>query len=213
MISTAPHVHAVTVEDDLVILDLNTDAYLCLPQLAAHLVHQGQGLWSGDAPDLELGLIATGLFQASHQTSAPQPSSRPRRTSRTYSHGDPVARFDAPFLTAAIRHFGRIHGRPLKRLIEQSPRVPLRPDDAGIAMAQARLFDRWMPWLPGQGQCVYRAYLLRACLAAQGLGSTWIFGVRTWPFSAHCWLQIGDVLLDDDLDRVGLYTPILAVGP
>lgn len=132
---------------------------------------------------------------------------------RTYSHGDPVARFDAPFLAAAIRHFGRIHGRPLKRLIEQSPSVPLRPDDAGSAMAQARLFDRWMPWLPGQGQCVYRAYLLRACLAAQGLGSTWIFGVRTWPFSAHCWLQIGDVLLDDDLDRVGLYTPILAVGP
>ncbi|WP_312062938.1 lasso peptide biosynthesis B2 protein [Brevundimonas sp.] len=49
-------------------------------------------------------------------------------------------------------------------------------------------------------------------LASRGRGATWVFGVRTWPFSAHCWLQVGDVLLDDDLDRVALYTPIMAVG-
>lgn len=212
MISTIPHIHAVSVEDDLVILDLNTDAYLCLPQLAAHLTDEGRGLWSGCAPDLETGLIATGLFRAASEPSGVQPPPRPSRTSRTYRHSDPVVRCDVTLLTSVIRHAGRIHGRPLKRLIEQSPCVPLRPDDAGNAMAQARLFDHWMPWLPGQGQCVYRAYLLRAFLAARGRGSTWVFGVRTWPFSAHCWLQIDDVLLDDDLDRVGLYTPILAVG-
>ena len=41
--------------------------------------------------------------------------------------------------------------------------------------------------------------------------AVWVFGVRTWPFSAHCWLQIGDAVLDDDPERVGIYPPILAV--
>lgn len=110
------------------------------------------------------------------------------------------------------REAWRIHGRPLKALIARSPSLPLRYDQVAAAMAEARLFDRWMPWIPGQGQCLYRAYLLRAFLASRGRGSTWVFGVRTWPFSAHCWLQIGDVLLDDDPDRVALYAPIMTVG-
>jgi hypothetical protein len=36
-----------------------------------------------------------------------------------------------------------------------------------------------------------------------------VFGVRTWPFHAHCWLQCDDVVLDDQADRVAAYAPIL----
>lgn len=39
----------------------------------------------------------------------------------------------------------------------------------------------------------------------------WVFGVRTWPFAAHCWIQIGDLVVGDVLDRVRGYTPIRAV--
>jgi hypothetical protein len=28
---------------------------------------------------------------------------------------------------------------------------------------------------------------------------------------AHCWLQVGDMALDDDLERLAAYHPILAV--
>ncbi len=77
---------------------------------------------------------------------------------------------------------------------------------------QTALFARWLPWVPSQGACLYRASFLRRFLAASGLTADWVFGVTTWPFSAHCWLQAGDLLLDDDLDRVATYTPLMVVA-
>lgn len=36
-----------------------------------------------------------------------------------------------------------------------------------------------------------------------------IFGVRRDPFAAHCWLQAGDIVLNDALDNVTAFRPIL----
>ena len=44
----------------------------------------------------------------------------------------------------------------------------------------------------------------------EGIATQWLFGVRTWPFAAHCWLQIGNLVVGDRLERVRFYTPILA---
>lgn len=53
-------------------------------------------------------------------------------------------------------------------------------------------------------------YLLRRLLRSEGYSPLWIFGVRTWPFGAHCWLQVDDLVIGDTLDRVRFYTPIMA---
>lgn len=212
MISPAPSIHIAAIEDDLVALDLETDAYFCLPGLAQHLVAEGDGHWTASNAVIENGLLETGLFQSvvSHP---PAPAFAPTvRTSRRYEGRGSGSMAGVTLAAIMVLEAWRIQGHALKTLIARSPSMPLRHDQADEAMADARLFDHWMPWVPRQGQCLYRAYLLRAFLAARGRGSTWVFGVRTWPFSAHCWLQVGDVLLDDDLDRIALYTPILAVG-
>ncbi|MEN5113242.1 lasso peptide biosynthesis B2 protein [Brevundimonas diminuta] len=212
MISPAPSIHIASIEDDLVALDLENDAYFCLPGLAQHLVAEGDGRWTAANAVIANGLLETGLFQSA-VSRPPMPAVTPTvRTSRLYE-GRGSGKLAGMTLAAIMaREAWRIHGHALKVLLARSPNLPLRHDQVAEAMADARLFDRWMPWVPGQGQCLYRAYLLRAFLASRGRGATWMFGVRTWPFSAHCWLQVGDVLLDDDLDRVGLYTPIMAVG-
>ncbi|WP_433933398.1 lasso peptide biosynthesis B2 protein [Brevundimonas diminuta] len=212
MISPAPSIHVTTIEDDLVALDLENDAYFCLPGLGRHLVGAGDGQWTASNAVIRNGLLETGLFQT-----AASPPHRPAlpaaaRTSRRYEGRGSGSMANATLAAIMAIEGWRIHGRSLKALIRRSPNLSLRHDQTAEAMADARLFDRWMPWVPGQGQCLYRAYLLRAFLASRGRGATWVFGVRTWPFSAHCWLQVGDVLLDDDLDRVALYTPIMAVG-
>jgi hypothetical protein len=31
------------------------------------------------------------------------------------------------------------------------------------------------------------------------------------PFGAHCWLQERDYLLNDAVERVGMYTPIMVI--
>ncbi|MGX1693463.1 lasso peptide biosynthesis B2 protein [Brevundimonas naejangsanensis] len=212
MISPAPSIHLASIEDDLVALDLENDAYFCLPGLGRHLIDAGDGQWTASNAVIADGLLETGLFQTA-VSRPPRPALPPAaRTSRRYEGPGPGSMAGVTLATIIAVEAWRIHGRSLKALIARSPNLSLRHDQAVEAMADARLFDRWMPWVPGQGQCLYRAYLLRAFLASRGRGATWIFGVRTWPFSAHCWLQVGDVLLDDDLDRVALYTPIMAVG-
>lgn len=210
MLRPAPDIHIVLIEDDLVALDVENDAYFCLPQVAPFLAADGCGGWTPSSPEIAAGLLETGLFRSDGSGAKAPRALCVSRTSRT---AGPVARTGRlTLITIFAREAWRVHRRPLKTLIARSPDLPLCPDEPEAAIADARLFDRWMPWTPGQGQCLYRAYLLRAFLAARGRGATWVFGVRTWPFSAHCWLQIGDVLLDDDLDRVALYTPILVVG-
>lgn len=212
VISPAPSIHVASIEDDLVALDLENDAYFCLPGLGRHLIDAGDGQWTASNAAIADGLIETGLFQTAALRPPGPVLPSAVRTSRCYVGPGPGSMAGVPLATIMIREAWRIHGRSLKALIGRSPNLPLRHDQTSEAMADARLFDQWMPWVPGQGQCLYRAYLLRAFLASRGRGSTWVFGVRTWPFSAHCWLQVGDVLLDDDLDRVALYTPIMAVG-
>lgn len=210
VLSPVPAVHLAAVDDDVVALDLRTDAYFCLPDLALHLVARADGGWTPSSAAVADGLLQTGLFQPG-LSRAPGAVPAPVQTSRS-SVRQTSPSSSAVLLTVIAREAWRINGRSVRDLLDQSPSRPVRPERGEEAMAEAQLFDRWCTWIPGQGQCLYRAYLLRAFLAARGHGAAWVFGVRTWPFAAHCWLQIGDILLDDDLDRVSVYTPILKVG-
>jgi hypothetical protein len=84
----------------------------------------------------------------------------------------------------------------------------LGENDLHALLAAAR---RARPWLPFEGECLQRTFLLRYFLARSGVATDWVFGVRTWPFSAHCWLQIGDLVVGDRLERVQRFTPIMKV--
>ena len=72
-------------------------------------------------------------------------------------------------------------------------------------------FAEMLPWLPVRSQCLHRTAALRLYLARQGLSADWVFGVRTWSFRAHCWMQSGDVCLNDDVERLRAYVPIMTI--
>jgi len=204
-------VHLARVGDDLVVLDLNADAYACMPELGARLTRREgcalEGLTRVEAEEL----AATGLFShtPSGEPRRPLPGT-PCRTSRGRPAGRGTVREAAQFAGAVLHARRTFPGRPLKALVAPPMPRPRSATPEDTLVRRAVLFDRWLPWAPGQGVCLYRAFTLRSFLGAAGLSADWVFGVRAWPFGAHCWLQAGDVLLDDDLDRVGLYTPILA---
>jgi hypothetical protein len=48
-------------------------------------------------------------------------------------------------------------------------------------------------------------------LAAFGVLGSWVFGVQTLPFGAHCWVQLGDTVINDTVEHVRGYTPIMMV--
>lgn len=58
--------------------------------------------------------------------------------------------------------------------------------------------------------CFFDSIVFVEYLAMHDVFPEWIFGVATQPFSAHCWLQLGNVVLNDRLARTRVYTPILA---
>jgi len=59
--------------------------------------------------------------------------------------------------------------------------------------------------------CLFDALSLSEFLAGYEVFPHWVFGVQSRPFAAHCWLQLGDMVLNDTVDHVKRYTPIMVV--
>jgi hypothetical protein len=62
-----------------------------------------------------------------------------------------------------------------------------------------------------RNQCLFECLVLMNFFARHNFFPTWVFGVHTRPFAAHCWIQSEGVVLNDTLDRVSRYTPIMAI--
>jgi hypothetical protein len=72
-------------------------------------------------------------------------------------------------------------------------------------------FKHLRPFYPRPYLCLFDSLALLEFLAGYHSYPRIVFGVVADPFQAHCWLQEGDVLLNDDLERVGKYKPIMSV--
>jgi hypothetical protein len=106
----------------------------------------------------------------------------------------------------------RYHGRGFQRILATGRcSAPLnQPADRDRVVARARAFDRLAPYTPFQGDCFYRCFMLLQLLGGDAQAVDWVFGVRTWPFMAHCWLQIDDIALTDHVDKLAHFSSILA---
>lgn len=63
----------------------------------------------------------------------------------------------------------------------------------------------------GRDACLKEALALLLFLGAEGSRADWVFGVKGAPFAAHCWVQLGETVLNDSVDNVRAYTPIMVV--
>jgi len=59
--------------------------------------------------------------------------------------------------------------------------------------------------------CLFDALALSEYLATYRVYPRWVFGVQARPFAAHCWLQLNGIVLNDTVDHVRRYTPIMSV--
>jgi hypothetical protein len=73
-------------------------------------------------------------------------------------------------------------------------------------------FQAWQPYFGARkNACLRHSLALMYFLAGAGVCAEWIFGVRANPFAAHCWVQAGPLLLNDSVDHVRNYSPIMVV--
>jgi hypothetical protein len=210
----APDVHGVMIDDDAVFLDVAANVYFCLPAVGAVLALQHGRAQA--VPALAEALRQGGLAQDAvpEAEAGPWSATPPRRTARALIAQRRPAKTHMRHLRAIMA--GVISAaRPasLQALLPPRPGAPAglvsADPPSGALLDDLAVFRSIVPWLPVDGTCLFRSGMLRVYLAALGHPVDWVFAVRTWPFRAHCWLQAGDVALDDEAERVIAYHAIM----
>lgn len=198
-------VHAAVIDTALVILDLEADNYFCLPNSGETIVPRSDGgaqVLAGAARDT---LEAAGLLQAE---APPLVRTLPAKPSQTVIYERAVVTWrDIQAGLAASLDVGKI--KPGSGIVAYLSASPLRRTGERDVLRAARAFWRLQPWLPIEGECLVRSALLVRALRRQGIEAEWVFGVRLFPFMAHCWVQAGDTCLNDDVERLSTYQPLL----
>jgi hypothetical protein len=222
------------VDDQLVILDLRRDKYLALDGntstlLRPHvdlLTSQGVLLQSGHEDILREALSrlsASGIL-CTTQSSPPgaatrRPLSRPeaeitprpplRERVRTHHALQYISSVLSAKLVLGTRPLHRIVLTEHRKSIARAPSC--RVFDEESAARLCAVYSRLRVIATGPKQCLFDSLALKLFLAAYGVFPDWIFGVRLNPFAAHCWLQHGDTVVNDSLDSVRRFSPIMAV--
>jgi len=124
----------------------------------------------------------------------------------------------SPLLIAALWRALRLARRdlarvPLADLVEPFLAAPeevsTRPDaqciTAAHRIARARTF------VPQARHCLTDSLAIMRLLAAQRAPAMLVFGAKLDPFAAHCWVQSGTMLLNDHVDTIRRFTPVLTV--
>jgi hypothetical protein len=204
--------HMVVHGRDLVHLDIRSGAYNLIAGGGDVATVRGRTIDVEDDALLEM-LVRTEIVTDRPLTQpAPPLPALPVRSALTSSGPATYAR-DRLAITLAWAQVGPIFSRQafsaLLANAGPAPAQAVEPTDA--LLRRARAFDQLLPWIPFQGECLYRCALLLRRLKLAGERPLWVFGVRTWPFLAHCWLQVGDVALTDPAETLSVFSPILAV--
>jgi hypothetical protein len=58
--------------------------------------------------------------------------------------------------------------------------------------------------------CRFDSLALIEFLFGHGCLPQWVFGVKCEPFAAHCWVQDDNYVLNDSVEYVQRFTPIMA---
>jgi hypothetical protein len=81
----------------------------------------------------------------------------------------------------------------------------------GAAEDLVRAFNVLRPIYPRDYLCLFDSLALIEFMAAHRFFPTWVFGVTSDPFMAHCWVQEGDIVLNDTVEHVAAFAPLMAV--
>lgn len=96
---------------------------------------------------------------------------------------------------------GKLEGLP-------SPSGPAKAERRAALLAASEATRRYRTV---HDQCLPRSIVLTRALRRRGDSAKLVLGVTGSPFTAHAWVQDARCVLNDELDRVRLFTPILVV--
>lgn len=212
-------------DEHYVFLDLHNDEYMCLGREQTKAF---KSLLEGhrptdDSATVVQALLDKKLFVADESEGKhPRPLSTPApETSLITNHDSPrpaigpahVYKFFAASATASwnLRWQSIEHTvRQVERRKQQRKGAVLPVDSATITDL-FRVFQTLRPYYPRPYLCLFDSLALLHFLARFDVFPQWIYGVKLEPWGAHCWVQSGDQVVNDIVDNVNGYTPIMSV--
>jgi len=85
------------------------------------------------------------------------------------------------------------------------------PPDYPTLLNLCAAYERSSVHITRNDRCLPRSLAMARHLLSLGIVPDLIFAVMVRPFQAHCWFQYGNHVLNDRLDNVRNFTPILIV--
>ena len=68
---------------------------------------------------------------------------------------------------------------------------------------------RYAEFIPIAPNCLYDFLALCRFLQRRGIVADLVIGAKLHPFGAHCWLQDGEILLNDSVSVARDFEPVL----
>jgi hypothetical protein len=200
----APDVHACLSGDLIVFLDLKRDRYFAAPGGAFALDIPARRLRACNEEARLWGakLLAQALVLESVAVVA------------TPTLGFAATRLwpKAPAFAAALLWARSAVNKPFAlrgALAELSARRRHAPHDIPRARAEAALFASWRPLWPHPFICLNDTLALAWFLSARRAACDIVFGVQARPFAAHCWVETGGEVLNDEAEYCASFDVIL----
>lgn len=202
-----------------VFLDTRLDRYFCLPGQANDAFLQlSRSPSAADAQHLQ-PLLSRGLMCETGHEGALQSPAQVQQPGRDWLEGPagrvrPVAIMRA--IASELSAARRLRMASLQHVLDRCRGLPVRagPTESGlfrsidrIAVAEASASFI----LRSHDRCLVRALAAHSLCKKAGAHSKLVFGVVAHPFSAHCWVQLGDAVIVGGYEQARLYTPILVV--
>jgi hypothetical protein len=213
-----------------IVLNISRDRYYCLQ----HEDFVAVGLESAASVDKccpqaaprrdESGATLRSLISAGIVTSNPD-LGKPFADTPLVYHSDVLANQDhlpavSPFalprfFTACVWTDWSLRNRPIDLTlatlrVRRDRLVDRAPEDRELVARLVGVFNRLRPLYPRSYRCLFDALALLDFLVRHGLSPKIVFGVIADPFQAHCWLQLGTLLINEDDERVRRFAPIMS---
>jgi hypothetical protein len=203
------------VGDHAIILDERADRYTKLDRISSQALKQClAGIEVEAAPDPLSYLLELGVIVPAHDhqlTSVVMPPLGVRSIDHAIGQTGSLRPIATAFHLAAARR--QLHAQGLAATLAEARQRAARCQDQNDdrAAAIARNFRVSRGWLPFPRACLPDSLALHAMLCRRSVRSTLVIGVRDYPFSAHCWVQSGSLVLTDQAEELHALVQILAL--
>ncbi|WP_168355767.1 lasso peptide biosynthesis B2 protein [Sphingomonas gei] len=203
-----------------VFLDLRADRYFCLSPDAERSFQRLAAAGPSAPEDAKIleGLEQQGLLRAGDAHAEPRACPDVAEARSSLLDAAPIPVRPIPILLAGIallqaplrlRLFG-LHAA-ITRLQRQKARLqPARAEQERLAHTAAA-FARLRTVITTHDQCLPRSIAVAERLFAAGVRADLVLAVKLQPFAAHAWVQWLDLVVNDRVDAVRDFSPILVV--